>query len=145
MEPFLGQFRPLRRIEIEPRSRHAEHAEIIPAIGQRKAWRIVVQACAGIVGEGTIGGGIKQCAVSIDDYRACSFGDDAQCCPGPGQKNSSGQVLTHASRVVTTRVRRSGLQEISELSGKGSLVKVIDSKAIARVEVESETKTNGET
>lgn len=42
-----------------------------------------------------------------------------------------------------TRVRASGLQEISEVVAKGSRVKVIDSNAMARVEVVSLTSTNG--
>ena len=41
------------------------------------------------------------------------------------------------------RVRASGLHEISEVSGKGSRVNVIDSNAMARVEVASLINTNG--
>ena len=42
-----------------------------------------------------------------------------------------------------TRVRVSGLHEISEVTGKGSRLKVIDSNAMARVEVVSLMSTNG--
>jgi hypothetical protein len=41
------------------------------------------------------------------------------------------------------RVRASGVHEINEVTGKGSRVKVIDSNAMARVELVSLINTNG--